>query len=154
MKSKFTIIAIAAILSFPTLVSANDLYVRPVPFAENKNFRFAMKNFSTEFSKMETKKTAKVCACQIMSMQSNNYKVENAIVLSEKTMGTDEADDMKKANDVIENEKKLMKDGFYDKIEIKTKATAKTDCQSLLQKMKAENAKLKIYELLDADARN
>lgn len=94
---------------------------------------------------------AKVCACQIMNVSSNNEQMEYVAVLSEKTNNGELNDSYSIAMSVVEKEKKQMKNRFYSKIKVLEKYTAYSSCQSLLGRLQVAHGELKVYEILDAD---
>lgn len=93
---------------------------------------------------------AKVCACQILNLRSNNHHVKNAVVFAEKT-NSDGQDDLVKAKERLEREKRLMRILFFTKIEVIARTTAETDCNSLFIQLKKKQDDLLLYEVLNAD---
>ena len=51
-------------------------------------------------------------------------------------------------------EKKQMKDRFYDVVKTSKKVSAATDCKSLITVLKASYDDLKVYDIIDADVRS
>jgi hypothetical protein len=94
--------------------------------------------------------TAKVCACQILNLRSNNHHLKNAVVFAEKT-NSDKNTDLAKAKIRLEKEKRLLRILFYTQIEVVAKTTATTDCNTLFMQLKKKQANLLLYEVLDAD---
>jgi len=94
--------------------------------------------------------TAKVCACQILNLQSNNHHVKNAVVFAEKT-NSEGSTDLEKAKTRLEKEKRILRSLFYTKVQVIAKTTAETDCNTLFQQMKKKQANLLLYEVLNAD---
>ena len=94
--------------------------------------------------------TAKVCACQILNLRSNNLHLKNAVVFAEKT-NIDGQADLAKAKTRLEKEKRLLRILFYNKIQVVAKTTAATDCNTLFLQMKKKQDNLLMYEVLDAD---
>jgi len=94
--------------------------------------------------------SAKVCACQILNLRSNNLHVKNAVVFAEKT-NTDGDNDMDKARLRLEREKRMLRILFYNKIQVIGSTTAATDCNTLFQQLKKKQADLLLYEILNAD---
>jgi hypothetical protein len=94
--------------------------------------------------------TAKVCACQILNLRSNNHYVKNAVVFAEKT--NNEGDnDLVQAKIRLEREKRLMRILFFNKIEVIASTTAETDCNTLFIQLKKKQDDLLLYEVLNAD---
>jgi hypothetical protein len=83
-------------------------------------------------------------------MRSNNHHVKNAVVFAEKTNSDGEAD-LEKAKTRLEKEKRILRLLFYNKIEVITRTTAATDCNTLFQQLKKKKDNLLLYEVLDAD---
>jgi hypothetical protein len=94
--------------------------------------------------------TAKVCACQILNLRSNNHDVKNAVVFAEKTNNEGSAD-LAKAKTRLEKEKRMLLALFYNKIEVIGRTTAATDCNTLYKKLKKMQDDLLMYEVLNAD---
>src|SRR5688572_17262134 len=100
-KTCFLVIACIAI-SNTTL--ANDGHIRPSTFTTAR-FIPSVKTFD---SIITANAAAKVCACQILNMRSNNHHVKNAVVFSEKT-NSEGAIDLTKAKIRLEKEKRLLR---------------------------------------------
>ena len=94
--------------------------------------------------------TAKVCACQILNLRSNNHHVKNAVVFAEKT-NKEGGDDLVKAKMRLEKEKRLMRILFFPKIEVIASTTSATDCNTLFIQLKKKQDDLLLYEVLNAD---
>lgn len=94
--------------------------------------------------------TAKVCACQILNLRSNNHHVKNAVVLSEKT-NKEGDNDLVQAKMRLEKEKSLMRILFFPRIEVIARTTAETDCNTLFIQLKKKQDDLLLYEVLNAD---
>lgn len=93
---------------------------------------------------------AKVCACQILNLHSNNRHLENAVVFAEKTIQEGQAD-LAIAKIRLEKEKKQLKLLFYDRVNVVAETTAATDCNTLYLQLKKKIANLLMYEVLNAD---
>lgn len=94
--------------------------------------------------------TAKVCACQILNLRSNNHHLKNAVVFAEKT--NKEGDNgLVLAKIRLEREKRLMRILFFNKIEVIASTTAETDCNTLFIQLKKKQDDLFLYEVLNAD---
>lgn len=94
--------------------------------------------------------TAKVCACQILNLHSNNHHVNNAVVFAEKT-NKEGNDDLVKAEMRLEKEKRLMRILFFPKIEVIASTSSATDCNTLYNQLKKKQDDLLLYEVLNAD---
>ena len=125
---------------------ANDGQTTPSPFTTIR-FKASIKTFD---SIIAVNATAKVCACQILNLRSNNHYVKNAVVFSEKT-NKEGQHDLAKAKTRLEREKRLMRLLFYTKIKVIAKTTAATDCNTLFIQLKKKQDNLLLYEVLNAD---
>ena len=96
-------------------------------------------------------KAAKVCACQILNVSSNNERLEYVAVMAEKTNLGELNNSYSVAKSVVEKEKRLMKNQFYPKMKVLEKYTVFSSCKSLAVKLASENIELKVYDILDAD---
>lgn len=94
---------------------------------------------------------AKLCACQILNVASNNEKMEYVAVFAEKTNYGELNNSFSVAISVLEKEKKQMKNLFYSKMKVVKKITVFSSCKTLAGQLKSENGTLKVYEILDAD---
>jgi hypothetical protein len=142
-KTCFLVIACIAI-NQTTL--ANDGHFTPSAFTTTR-FIASVKTFD---SIITVSATAKVCACQILNMRSNNHHVKNAAVFSERT-NSDGSTDLEKAKTRLEKEKRVLRILFYNRIEVIAKTTAATDCNTLFLQMKKKQDNLLLYEVLNAD---
>jgi hypothetical protein len=125
---------------------ANDGHAAPSIFTTNR-FITSLRSFD---SVITVNATAKICACQILNLRSNNHHVKNAVVFAEKTNEDGQAD-YTKAKIRLEKEKRIMRLLFYNKIEVIGKTTAATDCNTLFLQLKKKKDNLLLYEVLDAD---
>jgi len=98
--------------------------------------------------------TLKVCSCEILRMKSTNDEFQNVAVMSEKVNNGDISNDLKIAAAVIAQEKKQMKDRFFDVVKTNKKISAATDCRSLITVLQASYDDLKVYDIIDADVRS
>lgn len=94
---------------------------------------------------------AKVCACQILRVSSNNEKMEYVAVFSEKTNNGVSNNSFSVAMSVLEKEKRQMKNHFYPKMKVVERYTAFSNCRTLAGRLRSDNGNLKIYDILDAD---
>jgi hypothetical protein len=131
-------------ISITTL--ANDGSNTPSPFTTAR-FMASVKRVD---SIIAVNTPAKVCACQILNLRSNNHHVKNAVVFAEKT-SKEGQEDLVKAKMRLEKEKRLMRILFFNKIEVIAKTTAATDCNTLFMQLKKKQDDLLLYEVLNAD---
>jgi hypothetical protein len=127
---------------------ANDGHKTPSIFTSQR-FIASLKRIDSVIAVNKTV-TAKVCACQILNLRSNNHDVKNAVVFAEKTNSDGNAD-FTKAKTRLEKEKRMLLLLFYNKIEVIARTTAATDCNTLYRKLKKVQNDLLMYEVLNAD---
>lgn len=125
---------------------ANDGHAAPSIFHAAR-FLTTVKTFD---SIATANATAKVCACQILNLRSNNHHVKNAVVFAEKT-NNDGQMNMAMARNRLEKEKRILRILFYNKIQVIAKTTAATDCNTLFLQLKKKQDNLLLYEVLNAD---
>jgi len=97
---------------------------------------------------------AKVCACQVLRVESKNEKETFIAVFAQATNNGDLSFDFASATMVLEKEKKHLKDFFYTKIKTTENVTAATECSRLYKNIQVKYANVKMYDVLDADALN
>lgn len=127
-------------------VLANDGHAAPSIFTSS-HFTESVKTFD---SIITANTTAKVCACQILNLHSNNHHLKNAVVFAEKT-NSNEQTDLATAKTRLEKEKRLLRILFYNKIQVIAKTSAATDCNTLFLQLKKKQDNLLLYEVLNAD---
>ncbi len=98
--------------------------------------------------------SAKVCACQILRVASNNQSETFIAVFAQGTNNGDLSANFASATSVIEKEKKHLKDMFYTKVKTAENITAPTPCSMLSRNIKVKYADIKTFAVLDADALN
>ena len=127
--------------------------IRPNFVRSTKFIEAIRKNYKpeAEINKLPEATAAKVCACQIMSVASNNEKLEYVAVFSEKTNYGELNNSFTIAANVLENEKKQMKSRFFPKMKVIEKYEVYSSCRVLANQLTKVNAELKVYEILDAD---
>jgi hypothetical protein len=133
-------------LAISNTIFANDGHTVPSTFTSPR-FISSVKTFD---SIVTATTSAKVCACQILNLRSNNHHLKNAVVFAEKT-NSDKHTDLAQAKTRLEKEKRLLRILFYTQIEVVAKTTATTDCNTLFMQLKKKQANLLLYEVLDAD---
>lgn len=117
-----------------------------IPFLNTSLLISSIKNAPAE------KNNAKICACQLMDVKSNNEDLQNVVVFAEKTNNGDLSNEQKATLEVIQKEKKNLK-SFYSKITVTREIIVTTDCASLYKQLKGAYQNLKVFETLDADVR-
>jgi hypothetical protein len=93
----------------------------------------------------------KICACQVLKLQSANYKARNFALYSERTNRKSYTYDVNKAKSILEKEKKHIANLFYDKVDVLDDIVEVTDCRSMFTKMKKKHKTLILYDIVDAD---
>jgi len=137
------IIAIAAICNMSFAGSGN-----PSKLIFPQTFSTALKNSGSLFEQH----TAKICACQILQVESNNEAQNFIAVFAQATNTGDLSFNFASANTVLEKEKKHLRTFFFTKIKIAENLTAATECSALYKNIQVKYANLKMYDVLDADA--
>lgn len=127
---------------------ANDGHKTPSIFT-SQHFITSLKGIDSVIAVGKTVR-GKVCACQILNLRSHNHNVKNAVVFAEKTNSEGHAD-LARAKTRLEKEKRLLLSLFYNKIEVISRTTAATDCNTLYKKLKKMQDDLLLYEMLNAD---
>lgn len=141
-----TCFLVIACIAISNSILANDGRVVPSPFTTTRLLASAKKIDSI----IAVNSTAKVCACQILNLQSNNHQVKNAVVFAEKT-NSEGVGDLAIAQTRLEREKRLMRLQFYNKIQVIGRTTSATDCNTLFMQLKKKQDNLLLYEVLNAD---
>jgi hypothetical protein len=101
--------------------------------------------------KATTQHVIKICACQVLKLQSANYKARNFALYSERTNRKSYNYDVNKARSILEREKKHIANLFYDKVDVLDDIVEVTDCRSMFTKMKKKHRSLILYDIVDAD---
>ncbi|MGN6492397.1 MAG: hypothetical protein ACTHLE_10420 [Agriterribacter sp.] len=104
--------------------------------------------------KLKAKRGDRICVCEIMELQNNNASFTDVAVFAEKMNNGDMGKGYKTAEREITKEKKQMKAMFFDGMKVNTKIAVATDCLSLYMKLRQNTHGLKLYDILDADARS
>jgi hypothetical protein len=92
----------------------------------------------------------KVCSCQILNLESNNYNHRYVVLLAEKTNDRRSAA-FTIAKNRIRKEKKQLKNLFYDKVKVVAELQGNGSCKSMYYKLRMVNRNLQLYEILNAD---
>ena len=137
------IIAIAATSNIAFAGSGN-----PSKVIFPKSFSVALKESAPLFEQRK----AKVCACQILRVESNNEEQNFIAVFAQATNTGDLSFNFASANTVLEKEKKHLKSFFYTKIKTAENVTAATECSAMYKNIQVKYANVKMYDVLDADA--
>ena len=132
---------------------AGNSSVRPFSPLPAK-FLISVKKLDSNFiaEKIASHKIVKICSCQILNVQSNNYDHRKVAVFAEKTNNGNFSADSRVAKEAIEKEKKHLKAFFYDKLKVVGHVAESSDCKSLYVKLKSADEDLVMYDILDADA--
>ncbi len=97
------------------------------------------------------KNKSKVCACEILNLSNNNTQQDNVAIFSEITNNGDINAEYKTALEILQQQKKSMKNQHYDKVKVNQTITAPVDCKTLYLKMSKGAQGLVMYDILDAD---
>jgi hypothetical protein len=121
----------------------------------SSHFKTTVKSVEKTFFPMAGKevKSFKICSCQILDVKSNNYDHRHLAVFAEKTNNGDLSFNHSIPRSVIEKEKKHLKEMFYDQLKVINSISESGDCQSLYTKLKADDQKLVMFSIIDADVR-
>jgi hypothetical protein len=118
----------------------------PIPFLNASILISSIKNAPVEMN------NAKICACQLLDVKSNNEDLQNLAMFAEKTNNGDLSNEQQAAMQVLQKEKKHLKT-FYSTITVKREIIVTTDCASLYKQLKGAYENLKVFGTLDADIR-
>jgi len=155
MKRNIRTLLIAVICLLATqLIFAGDGSIKPASHFSGhfpETLKSAYKKFVPNIS--ETKKSFKICSCQILDLKSNNYDHRHLAVFAEKTDNGDLSSDHSIAKSVIEKEKKHLKEMFYDQMKVINSVSESGDCLSLYSRLKADDQSLVMFSVIDADIR-
>lgn len=124
----------------------------PARFIASKSFTASIKKIDSLASMPKLK--SRVCACQLLQVQSGNEKDKYLAVLAQRTNNGKLSADFILASSIIEKEKKHLKSFFYTDIKVVERKVEATDCSLLYANLKARYANVRLYEILDADALN
>jgi hypothetical protein len=133
------------------LISSTDLFAgsgNPSTVKFPATFTAALKEKKLLFEAS----VAKVCACQILRVASNNEKETFIAVFAQGTNSGDLSANFATAVTVLEKEKKHLKEFFYTKIKTAEAVTAATECSKLYSNIQVKYSNVKMYDMLDADA--
>ncbi len=146
-------VVLSASVSFANPGSINrPSFVRSAKFLDVIRKSNPITDKKNEPATKEVKATAaKVCACQILNVSSNNETLQYVAVMVEKTNNGELNNSYSIAKSVLEKEKKLMKNQFYPKMKVLEKYTVFSSCKTLAAKLASVNNELKVYDILDAD---
>ena len=97
-------------------------------------------------------RTAKVCACQVLRVASNNEEENFIAVFAQGTNNGDLTANFATARTILEKEKKHLQQFFYTKISTTESVTAATECSMLYKNIQVKYHAVKLYDVLDADA--
>jgi len=148
MKTSLPVLTFALFLVCSNSVWADcskDSILRDVSLVKNDSLR--KKDKSAEPHSL------KICACQVLQLQSLNHKPKNYALYAERTNRKSYTYDVHKAKWILEKEKKHLADFFYDKLDVLDDIVEITDCKSLFIKMKKKHRTLILYDILDADVK-
>ncbi|MEP6746219.1 MAG: hypothetical protein ABJB86_00760 [Bacteroidota bacterium] len=143
----FTLICIAfavAFISTPSFAGSGS----PSKVIFPQTFSAALKQSKALFEPY----VAKVCACQILRVESKNESATFIAVFAQAVNTGDLTFNFASASTILEKEKQHLKDFFFTKIKTTENVTAATECSMLYKNIQVKYAGVKMYDVLDADA--
>lgn len=151
MKASFMLIAVASTAGEKS-ASPFNFTLRNLVAAEKaiEVSNASLSSFSGNAEKKE-KNRSKVCACEILKLSNNNANQENVAIFSEITNNGDINAEYKTALEILQKQKKNMKDQYYDKVKVNQTITAPMDCKTLYMKISKGEGGLVMYDIIDAD---
>jgi hypothetical protein len=152
MKASFMLIAISATAGEKSASPFNFTLQNLVAVEKAIEVSNASINSAFNNSGKKEKNNSKVCACEILKLSNNNAAKENVAIFSEITNNGDINAEYKTALEILQKQKKNMKDQYYDKVKVNQTITAAMDCKTLYLKMAKSEGGLVMYDILDADA--
>ena len=144
MKPFITLLAIAISFSVTALAGSGN----PSKIIFPQQFTAALKEKKALFEVS----AAKVCACQILRVASNNEEEKFIAVFAQGSSNGNVPGNLNTAMTVLEKEKKHLKAFFYTKIKTAENVTAPTECSRLYKNIQVKYSNIKMYDVLDADA--
>ncbi len=144
MKPFITLLAIAISFSVTAFAGSGN----PSKIIFPQEFTAALKERKALFEGS----SAKVCACQILRVASNNEDEKFIAVFAQGSSNGNVPGNLSTAMTVLEKEKKHLKAFFYTKIKTAENVTASTECSRLYRKIQVKYSNIKMYDVLDADA--
>lgn len=96
-------------------------------------------------------KQAHVCVCEVLKLENNNDSYEEVALLSEKLDNGDLSSEYRVAGRQLGQERRRLKEMFFDVVKVTEKVNAPVDCVSLYLMLAGKYDDLKMYDILDAD---
>ena len=94
----------------------------------------------------------KICSCQLMNVKTNKFETQLVGIFAEKTPEGKTSSNYKLMNEYIYRESVYFRIAFTRSAEAKEEVIkSTTDCLTLYNKLKAQNSRLKMYNILDVD---
>jgi len=150
MKATFMLMTIATTAGEKN-VSPFNFTFRNLAAAEKAIAQLNGSDNSFAKSAKSEKNKSKVCACEVLKLSNNNTSQESVAIFSEITNNGDINAEYKVALEILQKQKKNMKDQYYDKVKVNQTITAPMDCKTLYIKMAKDENGLVMYDILDAD---
>ena len=94
--------------------------------------------------------TERICSCQILNLESNNYQQKNMVLLAERT-GSGRSSDFRIARTRLQLEKKQMKKMFYDRVQVVARWESRGSCRSMYFRLRTADSHLQLFEILNAN---
>ena len=95
---------------------------------------------------------AKVCACQLLQVSSNNQPYTFIAVFAEAANTGNSSLVLNGADLILEKEKKHLRNFFFSSVRTAAKMTAILGCEAMTAQVREKYESVTIYSVLDADA--
>jgi hypothetical protein len=116
----------------------------------SKTFIDSLKQFNPSLN--SPKSVTKVCACQILRVESNNEQQQYIAIFAQQTNTGHLSSDFGIAANILQREKKHLQNLFFTRVKVKENLNAESECSLLYRNIKGKYDNLKMYGILDADA--
>ncbi|HXB45754.1 MAG TPA: hypothetical protein VNV85_16920 [Puia sp.] len=135
-----------AIMCHSTFASTGNPAMRTF----SKTFIALLKQFNPSLN--SPRSAAKVCACQILRVESNNEQQQYIAIFAQQTNTGHLSSDFGVAASILQREKKHLQNLFFTRVKVKENLNAESECSLLYRNIKGKYDNLKMYGILDADA--
>jgi hypothetical protein len=96
--------------------------------------------------------TPKLCSCQMIELQSHDYKKQIVGIFAEKNQTVKTFRSYRVMNAMITKEKRYMYNGFVNNLRVVHVYKSHTDCMTLYYQLKQQNNNFRMYDILNVDA--
>ncbi|MBS1947802.1 MAG: hypothetical protein JST47_08545 [Bacteroidetes bacterium] len=147
MKRFICILFAIALLGHTSFASQNNLEKSDLRKTHNDSLTNSVDG------KAPQKSSAKICACQVLGVTSNNSRSEQLIAVFAEGSNTGNLSfNFATASSVLQKEKKHLQYFFFNKIKVYEKVTSAFSCRSLYNSLRSKYDNLELYDVLNADA--